>query len=180
MKNVNNETAIGIVSALLKLIGGRDFAPKRARQATLCRALVDPGKNFVRTLGSCVIAAEGDRVRLWREFGTSSDKVSLEGPSPLLWDGRFLLHINPSKVPNSTFISALGRSGWEEIAGDVGTKFRRIPGPVRYGLPAVRREKVVLQVWHLGYRSERVSDDIIENAAIRARTPILQPPFWVA
>ena len=83
-------------------------------------------------------------------------------------------------MPNSTFISALGRSGWEEIAGDVGTKFRRIPGPVRYGLPAVRREKVVLQVWHLGYRSERVSDDIIENAAIRARTPILQPPFWVA
>lgn len=180
LKNVNNETAIGIVSALLKLIGGRDFAPKRARQATLCRALVDPGKNFVRTLGSCVIAAEGDRVRLWREFGTISDKVSLEGPSPLVWDGRFLLHINPSKVPNSTFISALGRSGWEEIAGDVGTKFRRIPGPVRYGLPAVRREKVVLQVWHLGYRSERVSDDIIENAAIRARTPILQPPFWVA
>ena len=180
LKNVNNETAIGIVSALLKLIGGRDFAPKRARQATLCRALVDPGKNFVRTLGSCVIAAEGDRVRLWREFGTISDEVSLEGLSPLVWDGRFLLHINPSKVPNSTFISALGRSGWEEIAGDVGTKFRRIPGPVRYGLPAVRREKVVLQVWHLGYRSERVSDDIIENAAIRARTPILQPPFWVA
>ena len=175
-----NETANGVVSALLKLIGGRDFAPKRSRQAPLCRALLDPSKNFVCTLGNCSIAAEGDRIRLWREFGTISEEVSLDGPSPSAWDGRFLVYFDPCKAPNAAFIGALGRAGWEEIADDVGAEFRRIPGPVRFGLPAIRSEKVILQVWHLGYCSKQVSDNIVENAVFRVRTPILEPPFWVA
>lgn len=174
------DTVLAVVSALLKLIGGRDFAPKRSRQAPLCRALVDPSKNFVCTLGNCFIAAEGNRIRLWREFGTISDEASLDGPSPVVWDGRFLVYFDPSKAPNEAFIGALGRAGWEEIAGDVGAKFRRIPGPVRYGFPAIWREKVILQVWHLDYRSKVLCDNIVENAVFRVRTPILERPFWVA
>ena len=180
LTKAKNETAIGVVSALIKLIGGRDFAPKRVRQLPLHRELFDPSKNFVRTLGSCIISADDDRIRLCREFDTILDEAMRDGPSPFVWDGRFLLYLDSSKAPNATVIGALGRAGWEEIAGDVGTEFRRIPGPVRYGLPAIRKEGVILQVWHLGYRSELLREDIIENAVFRVRTPILEPPFWVA
>ena len=77
-------------------------------------------------------------------------------------------------------ISALGRGGWEAIAADIGGDFRHIPGPVRYGLPAIRRGSYILQVWHLDYRSSRISENIMENAVFKLRSPFSGPPFWVA
>ena len=100
--------------------------------------------------------------------------------SRVTWDGRFLLDLQPAAAPDGAYVSALGKAGWEAIAGEVDREYRRIPGPVRYGLPAVRRGDDILQAWHLGYRASQMVENIIENAVFRGRSPISGPPFWVA
>ena len=174
------DIAQALLIALIALIGGREFAPKRARSAGVFRDLADGPEKRTRTLGNCVIAATQGRIRLWREFGTVREKMPAAAASRVTWDGRFLLDLLPAAAPDGAYVSALGKAGWEAIAGEVDREYRRIPGPVRYGLPAVRRGDDILQVWHLGYRASQMVENIIENAVFRRRSPISGPPFWVA
>ncbi|MGB0631364.1 MAG: tRNA lysidine(34) synthetase TilS [Alphaproteobacteria bacterium] len=174
------DIASSLMTALIAQTGGREFAPKRARSAGLFRTLVDGPDRVTRTLGSCVISATGSRVRLWREFGTISEEIPVSGEGQVIWDGRFIVSLKPVAGAADMNVSALGRAGWEAIAGDIGREFRHIPGPVRYGLPAIRRKADILQVWHLDYRAPQMVENIIENAVFRGRPPISGPPFWVA
>tara|TARA_B100000683_G_scaffold7538_1_gene8326 strand:- start:102 stop:1463 length:1362 start_codon:yes stop_codon:yes gene_type:complete len=174
------EIAMLLTSALIAQTGGREFAPKRARTASLFRALIVGPETITRTLGGCVISASAARVRLWREPGTISHEIPISGGMSAIWDRRFLVTLRSASRRAAVSVSALGRGGWEAIAADIGSDFRHIPGPVRYGLPAIRREGYILQVWHLDYRSSRISENIMENAVFKVRSPFSGPPFWVA
>ena len=172
--------AQSMLVSVVSLIGGREFAPKRARSTRLFGVLTDGPAPATRTLGGCVLSATDSRIRVWREFGAISQSVAADAADRITWDGRFLVELDPIRAPEGSFVSALGRSGWERIADDVDRDFRRIPGPVRYGLPAIYKGDDILQVWHLGYRSVQTVENIMENAVLRPRPPISAPPFWVA
>lgn len=174
------DIALTALVSAIGLIGGREFAPRRARSARLFEVLTDGPTRLTRTLGGCTISANDSRIRLWREPDAISQSVPVDEAERFTWDGRFLIDVAPTPAPDGAYVAALKRSGWERIANDVDGDFRRIPGPVRYGLPAVRRGDDILQVWHLGYRSPQLLENIIENAVLRSRSPISGPPFWVA
>ena len=172
--------SMSLMTSVIGCIGGREHAPKRARSGRLLAILKNGPDTVARTLGGCGVAANRSRVRVWREPGGISETVSVAEANRFTWDGRFLIDLNPSDAPSGAFVSALGRAGWEQIADEVDHRFRRIPGPVRYGLPAVRQGDHILQVWHLEYRSPQIVENIVQNAVLRARSPISVPPFWVA
>ena len=127
-----------------------------------------------------MISASATRVRLWREPGTVSHEIPVSGEMSTIWDRRFLLTLRSEFREADVSVSALGRGGWEAIAADIRSDFRNIPGPVRYGLPAIRKGGYILQVWHLAYRSSQITENIMENAVFMARPPISGPPFCVA
>tara|TARA_B100000700_G_C15056588_1_gene863121 strand:+ start:433 stop:1794 length:1362 start_codon:yes stop_codon:yes gene_type:complete len=174
------EIAAAMVAALVTQIGGREYAPKRLRSARLFDFLSDPCRIGTRTLGNCIISVNETEVRLYREYETISDTVAVCCSCQVVWDNRFLINLKPSNAPLDSVISALGRDGWEAIAADISEQNRRIPGPSRYSLPAIRRGTNILQVWHLGYRSSQILENIVENAVCRPRSPISGPLFWVA
>ena len=101
-----------LTSALIAQTGGREFAPKRARTASLFRALIVGPDTITRTLGGCVISASAARVRLWREPGTISHEIPISGGMSTIWDRRFLVTLRPASRRAAVSISALGRGGW--------------------------------------------------------------------
>jgi tRNA(Ile)-lysidine synthase len=169
-----------MVSALITQIGGREFAPKRARSARLFELLIDRDRTGTRTLGNCIVSVSEAEISLCREYGTISDKIAVSRSSRAVWDNRFLIDLKPSNAPPDSFISGLGRDGWQSIAPKISDDNQRIPSRVRYGLPAIRRGADILEVWHLGFRSPHILENIIENAVCRPRSPIWGSPFWVA
>ena len=174
------DVSVTLMTSVIACVGGRDFAPKRARSSRLWELLVHGPDRVARTLGGCGISASRSRIRVWREPAAISESRPVTGADCFTWDGRFLIDLNTSRAPGDAGVSALGRAGWEHIANKVDDSFRRIPGPVRYGLPAIRRDGEILQVWHFQYRSPQMVENIIENAILKARSPISAPPFWVA
>ena len=174
------EIAAAMVPALVTQIGGREYAPRRSRTSKLLDFLRDPDRIGTRTLGNCVISVNEGEIKIYREYGTISDKVPVRCSSCVTWDNRFLIKLRPLNAPSDSVVTALGRDGWEAIAARTSSENRRIPGPVRYSLPAIRRGTDILQVWHLGYRSSQILENIIENAVCRPRSPISGPLFWVA
>ena len=122
-----------LTSALIAQTGGREFAPKRARTASLFRALIVGPETITRTLGGCVISASAARVRLWREPGTISHEIPISGGMSTVWDRRFLVTLRSASRRAAVSVSALGRGGWEAIAADIGSDFQTHSrtGPLR-------------------------------------------------
>ncbi|MEE2997920.1 MAG: hypothetical protein VX700_12335, partial [Pseudomonadota bacterium] len=172
--------AAAMISALITQIGGREFAPKRARSARLFEVLIDRDRTGTRTLGNCIVSISETEISLCREYGTISEEIAVSRSARAVWDNRFLIDLKRSNAPPGAKISALGRDGWQSIAAKISEDNRCIPSRVCYGLPAVRRGGAILEVWHLGFRSSQILENIIENAVCRTRSPISGPPFWVA
>ena len=171
--------ASALLAGLIRQAGGGAYAPKRARLDRLMSTLRDGPATVTRTLGNCIVSRTPARIRVCREFSAVRHRLTSATGDTALWDGRFELSFGTAAA-EGTIVSALGEAGWQAIAGAVDDRFRDIPGPVRYGLPAVRNDREILQVWHLGYRSPQLVENIVQNAQFRWRSPVAGPPFWVA
>ena len=181
-----------LLSALLHCIGGRNFAPRRARLDRLVAAVCVGGPDRPRTLGGCILAPGGGRLRVWREPKAIRDVRIYEGWRTttvirrFLWDGRFKIDIHIGlaglNVQTGGFrVAPLGEEGWQSIADAVDPAFGdAIPGPVRFALPALYLGGGVAEVPHLGYR--RVADDMDIDISAQFSPPAIlaAAPFRVA
>lgn len=180
------ESARGLVAAALATIGGRDYPPRRERLGRLMDDMVRDDGFRPRTLGNCVISIRRDHFLIRREHRTIRHSVGVDGAGYRVWDGRFRLEFAEigDADPGKYRLCALGEDGWRQIVPLADranlAAWRDIPGPVRYGLPAIRRGEKVVEVPHLSYRSPQLTENIIKKCEFRLRPIFTAQPFLVA
>lgn len=139
---------------ILGCIGGRRYAPRRARLEPLLDGLRGTGVMQSRTLAGCAIRPSGGTILFVREAGTIRETVPAVAGGKTLWDGRFRISFAPAaKGPDALHLRALGASGWRTVRG---TFERALPMPDEAcrALPAVYDGEGVLEVPHLSWRRE--------------------------
>lgn len=177
------EIARGLISAVIGAVGGGRYPPRRERLDRLMAVLADGAAFRPRTLGNCVVSQRQDRVSIRREHRNISDVEPVIPGKSVFWDRRF--HIRFAQIPSTGGVPlelrVLGEHGWQTIAADAQSpENHRIPGPVRYALPAIWQDNEVVEVPHLGYRAKQIVDIIVESAQFRRQPVLAALPFWVA
>lgn len=180
------ETARGLVAAALASVGGREYPPRRERLDRLMADMMRDDGFRPRTLGNCVISIRRDHFLIRREHRTIRHSVFVHGARRSVWDGRFRVEFAEIAAtdPDKYRLCALGEDGWRQIVSLADranlTAWRDIPGPVRYGLPAIRNREKVVEVPHLSYRLPQLTENIIKNCEFRLRPILAAQPFLVA
>jgi tRNA(Ile)-lysidine synthase len=173
----------GLVSALIRAIGGQEYAPRRERLDRLMGFVLGGAVFRPRTLGRCVVGLRQECLVIRREYRTIEQKMPAASEKRVVWDGRFDVVFGqiPETAGKSLELRALGEAGWREVVEQAGgTGFRGIPGPVRFALPALWQGGQVVEVPHLQFRAKQFIDNIVEIAQFRAEPVLTGQPFWVA
>ena len=140
-----------------------------------------------RTLGNCVLGVRRQFLTIRREYRTIRHVEPVLPGKRLVWDGRFDVvfaqnFATDDPMEKKTYtLRALGEAGWRNIVTTAQSpEIRRIPGPVRYALPAIWENGDVVEVPHLNYRAKQIIDNIVEIAQFRSEPVLTARPFWVA
>ena len=143
------------LSAVVTMLGGGRYPPRRRRVARLLRVLAGdmPGGD---TLGGCRFVAWRGRRLVLRELAAACGPVRVMPGTSLLWDRRFQIAL-PATAAGPLTLDYLGAAG----AALLGRRTRRrppagVPPLLHPILPALRDERGILAVPHLGYRRDGV------------------------
>ena len=144
------------LSAVVTLLGGGRYPPRRRRVARLLRVLAGdmPGGE---TLGGCRFVAWRGRRLVLRELAAASGPVRIMPGTSLIWDRRFRIAL-PALAAGPLTLDYLGTDG----AADLRRRMRRQPPagmpPLLHAiLPALRDEDGILAVPYLGYRRDEAA-----------------------
>ncbi len=136
LRDVHEEIGIRIIARLAQTFGGGQRPVRLARIETLYRALTGPSPRTV-TLGGCMFAPRGERLRVWREYGRINRACLPLPPSgELIWDERFAISAPCSE---GLMAGALGPGGAAALRAAKGSI--RLPAPIAHSLPALWQEK---------------------------------------
>jgi tRNA(Ile)-lysidine synthase len=162
------EVARRALSQALATIGGGEYPPRGERLGRLLDELRSSVPAAGRTLAGCRVLSLGERVLICREAGAIVDRAALRPGRAVLWDGRFLARL--SGDADGIELRALGQAGLREPRASSPTgSVRRLPPPVRAGLPSLWLGDRPIGAPHLGL----AVSDIAAGAKINLR-------FWPA
>ena len=180
--SASSEVADHVVGSMMRMVSGAVQRPCRDAVSALTTAVLDSGK--ARTLHGCRVSPVAGR-RGWlicREFGMIREQVSACAQTRLLWDRRFVI-LNRSCADFSGMVWArLGKSGWGQIARDIGNKMLLPPYWVRLSLPALWSRQELLWVPHLGWLAQgSLSRSIVQSIRLYFLPEVAAapPPFAV-
>ena len=175
-----------LIAELLRIIGGGNYLPRRERLKRLVEVLRTQTRG-ARTLGGCVISFLGLTAMFWREYQKINEATPVVPGTSVLWDGRFELRFNNKKDlrVSNMHVRPLGENGWVQFLENVNLpeklgRLKKIPGPVRYTLPAVWRDKDFVEVPDLARSHAESFENIIQSARFKNKAPLQILPFWVA
>ena len=173
------ETSRSLLSGLLRVVGGAHHPVRRQRIERLLAFLCGGGPYRRRTLGNCLIAPVPDGFRVCREPRTVHEVRPVCGEGRIRWDRRFDIEAGPAARSRPAEIRALGEAGWQAAmsAADSGVA-RRLPGPVRFALPALWVDGEMIEAPHIGYTP--AGGNLLREARFRPEAPLCGPPFSVA
>lgn len=136
------------VCDLLRLVGGRAYAPDLSARRRLLRWLSAPSGGF--TLAGCELGVRRGRCIISREAAGISDQRTGNGDARFAWDRRF--RISVGGAADSWSVSAFNDDNLSELSrsGGIQLKMQNIPPPARRSLPAFRQQNRVVAVPHLG------------------------------
>jgi len=185
-RHVDRVAGSQLIAELLRIIGGRKYLPRRERLNRLVAVLCNQTRG-TRTLSGCVISFRGLTVRFWREYQKIIEVIPITPGSSVLWDRKFELCFNPktrSTVSNMV-VRPLGEHGWGRLLDNVDLservdRLKKIPGPVRYALPAVWQGKNIVEIPDLSWSHAENLDNIIQRARFKNKPTLQIQPFWVA
>ena len=171
------ETSRSLLSGLLRVVGGARHPVRRQRIERLLAFLRGGGTG--RTLGNCLVVPIPGGFRVCREPRTVREVRRINGEGRMRWDRRFDIEAGPAAWSRPAEIRALGEAGWRAAmpAADSGAA-RRLPGPVRFALPALWVDGEVIEAPHIGYTPPGGS--LLREARFRPDAPLCGPPFSVA
>ena len=169
------------VERVLGCVGGRRYAPRRARLAPLLDALRGGGPAEPRTLGGCILSPAGDRVLVAREAAAIRESAPVLPGGEVSWDGRFRVSFAPGAAGKGQLrLCALGAAGWRAVRGGL-ARPPAMPDGVRRSLPAVRDDEGVLEVPHLDYRRPGAESGtpVVARIAFAPSRPLAATEFAV-
>jgi tRNA(Ile)-lysidine synthase len=149
------EIAERALGAILAMLGGGRYPPRRRRVSRLLRVLagdVDGG----HTLAGCRFVVWRGRYLVLRELAAGAGPVQILPGVALLWDRRFAVAL-PATAAGPLTLDYLRETGVAELDGRA-LQPRRVglPPLIRPILPALRDQAGIAAVPHLGYRREGV------------------------
>ena len=175
-RDAEAETSRGLISGLLRAVGG---ARRPARRRSVERLLASLRGGPGRTLGNCLIVPIPGGFRVCREPGTALEARPVRGEGRMRWDRRFDIEAAPAARSRPAEIRALGEAGWQAAMPRADPEAaRRLPGPVRFALPALWIGGEVIEAPHIGYTQS--GERLLRDARFRPDAPLCGPPFAVA
>ncbi len=138
---------------VIRTIGAGDYPPRRERLQKLFEVTRGTGSVRARTLGGCIVRAEGADLLVAREPAAIGADMPADPATEIFWDRRFRVRISDAAETGCGLrIAALGIPGWRTVrqAGPAAAA-RRIPPAARPGLPALWDRQGLLEVPHMGY-----------------------------
>ena len=166
---------------ILGCIGGRRYAPRRARLAPLLDGLRGDGVMQARTLAGCAIRPSGETILFVREAGAIRERTPVVPGGETFWDGRF--RISFTSIPagrGALHLRALGTAGWRAVSGSF-ERAPAIPREARRALPAVYDDEGVLEVPHLPWRRTPAAKEefVVASMAFAPARPLAATEFAV-
>ncbi len=166
---------------ILGCIGGRLYAPRRARLARLLGGVRGSGVMEVRTLAGCAIGPSDEAILFIREAGAIRGTTPAVPGGETLWDGRFRISFSRTAAgPGGLHLRALGAAGWRRVRGDAECGFA-MPDGARRALPAVYDDEGLREVPHLSWRRNPAAegDPVVASAAFAPARPLAATEFAV-
>jgi tRNA(Ile)-lysidine synthase len=136
LREAPEEIGVRAITCLAQLFGGGQRAVRLARVEALHHVLTGTSPRTA-TLGGCVFAPRGQRLRVRREYGRIDPaRLPLSPAGDVIWDGRFII-----KAPNPAGLSvgALGPDGVAQLRADGGSI--KLPAQIAHSLPALWHEE---------------------------------------
>lgn len=178
-RDAEADTSRGLLSGLLRAVGGARRPVRRRSVERLLASLRGGGPDRRRTLGNCLIAPIPGGFRVCREPGTALEARPVRGDGRMRWDRRFDIEAAPAARSRPAEIRALGEAGWHAAMPRADSQAaRRLPGPVRFALPALWIGGEVIEAPHIGYTQS--DERLLRDARFRPDAPLCGPPFAVA
>jgi tRNA(Ile)-lysidine synthase len=150
------EIAEQALSAIVAMLGGGLYPPRRRRVSRLLRVLAGDADGGY-TLAGCRFVAWRGRYLVLRELAAAAGPARIWPGTNLVWDRRFEVAL-PATAAGPVTIDYLDEIGASELHGRAPELPRTgLPPLVRPILPALWDEDGIAAVPHLGYRREGVS-----------------------
>jgi tRNA(Ile)-lysidine synthase len=156
---------------VLVTVGGTRYPPRQARLARLLEQ-IRVGLASGRTLAGCRVLPWRGELLICREPRSIDAAPPLVAGAPLLWDGRFRLEMT-GDVPE-LMVRALAGA---RVQRGSPAPARRLPAPVRPGLPSVWRGEELLAVPHLGLIEPWLAGRARIVARFHPASPVAGAPF---
>ncbi len=172
--------SIGIARRALQqaliTVGGRSYAPRRARLGRVLDWLRWPPRFGGRTLGGCRILPRGAQLLICREAGAVEHLLDAAAGVWQSWDGRFAVRVVGDA--SGLYWGPLGEAGWRQRSN----LYRpadspEVPAPVRPGLPALWRGDQLLAVPHLALIAPSLTERLGIEVRFRPPQPLAGPLF---
>ena len=149
IRRAEPELALRALAAVLATVGGTEYPPRLERLERLHEALGRDELERGRTLGGCRLVGTRGRLLVCREAAAVEGPVALSAGESCVWDGRFRIEA-ASTCAEGVTAGALGQDRGE-LPPEAVRRLRRLPGPVRPSLVALRDRGGLAEVPALGW-----------------------------
>lgn len=171
------------LARVVQTIGGGAYAPRSERLDRLLDAMLDGTIGAGRTLGGCRFIPQRSKILVAREAAKATERIGLERPGPIDWDGRFAITLaGRFTTADGYALARLGEAGWRQVAAEA-PESRAVPVPpsVRASLPTVLYLEGVLAAPYLMYGRRGADPDSVQivSATFRPRQALAGSGFAV-
>jgi tRNA(Ile)-lysidine synthase len=165
------DLSLRVLARVLTTIGGGLYPPRYERLVRAHEALTRASARGC-TLAGCRLVHEERRLLVCREVEAAAPPLALVPGRRQTWDGRFRVLL-AADAPHDMVIGPLGRAALPE-------EVRKIPGPARPALPALRRGTRLIGLPSLGFISAEAGiEGWLEAFVFRPRRGLSSAAFTV-
>ena len=164
---LTEEIALRVLSEAVRVLGGRAYPPREVQIAAAHAAILGDTLKGGRTLAGATVRQWRGDILICREPGTIADARSIATENKdraVIWDGRFDIRMEGSPAAGLE-IGALGTEGVAVLRKADVEPLEALPGPVRAGLPTLRKQGRIVSVPHVGYAADEA--DLTGEIAFR-------------
>lgn len=164
-KSLHKESAIKILSRVIKSVGGEYYKPRFEKTDSLYKQILE--RKYNATLGGCEIF-ESKKQKEWgklfiiKENAAPQHNLPLNGKSSIIWDGRFMCSLNKKDI-SGYYVGALTENGFAELLkSDKELSRVSLPRKIIFSLPALQTLEKIVAAPHISYYENNEFEDLFD------------------
>jgi len=164
-KSLHEESAVKILSKLIKYTGGDYYKPRYEKICNLYEKITSGEYNA--TLGGCEIfqskkQSEENKLLIVKELSATASPINIFSESSIVWDGRFDCSLK--RVEENIYsVCAIGENGLSTITKDSKElKKLKVPKKVIFTLPALKTLENIVAAPHIGYYADKKYENLFK------------------